>query len=289
MSSEALLPEPLGSYPLLLFVPAVLLASALFDRGSGFLATVASALLAAVFFLPRSLSAAAPPLVAFLTTGFCIAAITEALRSASERLAKAKAYSEVLLQELGHRTKNDLATVVSMLRLQARGDPNPAVQAALHSAIGRVEVISKVHDRLNVANPGDGKIHLAPYIQTLCGSNGDLQRGVRPIAIRVRCDDVSLPATCAANVGLIVNELVTNAFKYAFPNDQPGAVDVDIRAQGRNLEIIVKDDGAGCPGDAKGGIGTRLINLLAAQMKGSMTRSPLPKGCEVRVVVAQDG
>lgn len=56
-------PEPLGSYPLLLFIPAVLLASALFDRGSGFLATIASALLAAVFFLPRSLSAAAPPLL----------------------------------------------------------------------------------------------------------------------------------------------------------------------------------------------------------------------------------
>lgn len=144
--------------------------------------------------------------------------------------------------------------------------------------------MSKLHDRLHEANRGDGKIHLAPY--TLCGSIGDLQRGVRPIAIRVRCDDVSLLGTCAANVGLIVNELVTNAFKYAFPNDQPGAVDVDIRAQGRNLEIIVKDDGAGCPGDAKGGIGTRLINLLAAQMKGSMTRSPLPKGCEVRVVVA---
>lgn len=74
-----------------------------------------------------------------------------------------------------------------------------------------------------------------------------------------------------------MNELVTNAFKYTFPNDQPGAVDVEIPAQGRNLEIIVKDDGAGCPGDAKGGIGTRLINLLAAQMKGSMTRSPLPR------------
>lgn len=147
-----------------------------------------------------------------------------------------------------------------MLRLQARGDPNPAVQAALHSAIGRVEVISKVHDTLHVANRDDGKIHLAPYIQTLCGSIGDLQRGVRPIAIRVRCDDVSPPATCAANVGLIVNELVTNAFKYAFPDDQPGTVDVDIRARGRNLEIVVKDDGAGCPADAKGGIGTRLIS-----------------------------
>ncbi|BBB97253.1 MULTISPECIES: sensor histidine kinase [Bradyrhizobium] len=282
-----LAPEPLGAYPLLLFVPAVFLASVLFDRGSGFLATIASAVLASVFFLPRSAAAAAPPLIVFILTGFGLAGITEALRSTTESLAKAKVYSDVLLQELAHRTKNDLTTIVSMLRLQARADVNPEVQAALHAAIGRVEVIAKVHDRLHSMG-GDGKILLGPYIETLCGSLGDLQRGVRPIAVRVRCDEISLASVQAANIGLIVNELVTNAFKYAFPNERAGAIDVDVKADERRLSIVVKDDGVGCPSEAKTGMGSRLIKLLAAQMKGSVSRSPLPNGCEVKVVLARD-
>jgi len=82
----------------------------------------------------------------------------------------------------------------------------------------------------------------------------------------------------AASIGLIVNELVTNCFKYAFPESRRGAVEVDVRTKDDRIIVTVQDDGVGCPAEIKSGLGTRLISLLASQMKGTVTRRPLPGG-----------
>jgi two-component sensor histidine kinase len=87
------------------------------------------------------------------------------------------------------------------------------------------------------------------------------------------------------SVGLIVNELVTNAFKYAFPDDRGGTVLVAAARMGDQIEISVTDDGIGCPHDPKQGLGSRLVRLLAAQMKGSMSRPPVERGCRVCVTL----
>jgi two-component sensor histidine kinase len=285
-SAKFLLFDALDSYPLLLFVPAVFLASVIFDRGSGVLATVASAVIAAGYFMSPPATSAIVPLTVFLITGLVIAAVTETLRKTLVKLSQAKSYGDVLLQELAHRTRNDLATIISILRLQARSDSNPVAQAAIASAVARVEVVAKVHDRLRV---GDSDlVDLAPYAERLCGSLADFHRGVRPIAIQVHCDSMSVKSSQAGSIGLIVNELVTNAFKHAFPEGRTGTVDVNIRGIDGKVMITVRDDGIGCPSEAKSGLGTRLINLLTAQMNGSMTRAPLPRGCEVQVVVSVD-
>ncbi|MGX1150724.1 ATP-binding protein [Bradyrhizobium ottawaense] len=92
----------------------------------------------------------------------------------------------------------------------------------------------------------------------------------------------------AASIGLIVNELVTNCFKYAFPERRSGAVQVDVRARNGHVLVTVQDDGAGCPAEVKSGLGTRLVSLLATQMKGTVVRRPLPQGCEVQVSLALD-
>lgn len=151
-SAKLLHSDALESDSLLLFVPAVFLASVIFDRGSSVVATVASAILAAVYFVRSSASSAIPSLGVFVLTGLFIAAVTETLRETLEKLSKAKAYGDILLQELAHRTRNDLATIMSILRLQARSDSNPAVQAAIASAAARVEVVAKVHDRLSAGS-----------------------------------------------------------------------------------------------------------------------------------------
>jgi two-component sensor histidine kinase len=282
--AKLLLDDQLRPYPLLLFIPAIFLASVIFDRGSGFLATGASAALAARYFMPSPLSAEILPLLIFLVSGLCIAAVTEALRKTLEKHSEAKAYADVLMMELAHRTRNDLATIMSILRLQARSDPNPAVQAAITSALARIEVVAKVHDRLRETSV-DSTVDLAAYLEALCGSLADFHRGVRPIAIRVSCGEIAVKSSQAASIGLIVNELVTNAFKYAFPEGRAGTVEVDVRTTNEKVVITVRDNGIGCPDEAQSGLGTRLINLMTAQMKGSMTRTPLAQGCEVQVVV----
>ena len=85
-----------------------------------------------------------------------------------------------------------------------------------------------------------------------------------------------------------MNELTTNAFKYAFPGDRARLVEVAVRAKRPHLTITVTDDGVGCPNEINDGLGTRLIRMLTAQMKAEMTRVSLPKGCQVQVVVALD-
>ncbi|WP_407187678.1 sensor histidine kinase [Bradyrhizobium centrosematis] len=285
--ARVMLDDHLRSYPFLLFIPAIFLSSVLFDRGCGIAATAAGAVLAIAYFMPRPPSSAVIPLVLFILTGICIAAVTELLRGTLRKLSEANRYSEVLLQELAHRTRNDLATIVSVLRLQARSATDPAVQTALASAVSRVDVVAKVHDRLR-DTADSSRIDLAPYIEALCGSLADFHRGVRTISIGVRCENIEVRTSQAASIGLIVNELVTNCFKYAFPEGRRGAVDVDVRAKGDRIHVTVQDDGVGCPTEVKSGLGTRLISLLASQMKGTVTRRPLPEGCEVQVSLARD-
>jgi len=113
--ARLLLEDRLGAYPFLLFIPAILLASVIFDRGSGILATAAGAALAAGYLMRGPASSEAIPLALFMVTGLCIAAVTELLRTTLRNLAEAKRFTEVLLQELAHRTRNDLATIVSIL------------------------------------------------------------------------------------------------------------------------------------------------------------------------------
>ena len=98
--ARVMLDDHLRSYPVLLFIPAIFLSSVLFDRGSGIVATVAGAALAAVYFIPGPPSSAAIPLVLFVLTGICIAAVIELLRHTLQKLAEATRYSEVLLHEL---------------------------------------------------------------------------------------------------------------------------------------------------------------------------------------------
>ncbi|MGX1167078.1 two-component sensor histidine kinase [Bradyrhizobium sp. USDA 372] len=284
--ARVMLDDHLRSYPVLLFIPAIFLSSVLFDRGSGLVATTASTVLAAVYLVPGPPSSAAIPLVLFVLTGICISAVTELLRHTLRKLSEAKLYSEVLLQELAHRTRNDLATIMSILRLQARSESDPAVQMAIASAVSRVDVVAKVHDRLR-DTADSSRIALAPYIQSLCGSLADFHRGVRAITIGVRCDHIEVRSSQAASIGLIVNELVTNCFKYAFPEGRSGAVQVDVRARNGHV-LVTQDDGAGCPAEVKSGLGTRLVSLLATQMKGTVVRRPLPQGCEVQVSLALD-
>ncbi len=280
---RAALEVPMQQSPLLLFVPAVFLCSLLFDRGSGFFATLLSAGIAAYFFMrPAGSFVFGFPGVIFITAfviiGFTIAAVTEALRKTIHRIDDAREHQALLRREMAHRVKNDLALISSAISLQARTSENDEVRKALEAANARVHVIAAAQALLR---PDEGgAVDLPSYIQNLCDGLGEVLRGIRPIAIRVHCTNVVLPGPVAASVGLIVNELVTNSLKYAYPEDKGGIVDVNVQPdEAEGLVVTVKDNGVGCDETASG-LGSRLVRLLAKQRGGAFTRVSSDIGCE---------
>jgi two-component sensor histidine kinase len=267
-----------------LFTPAVFLCVLVFDKRSGFFATALSTALAPYFIEPRESFTIGVvdilPLAIFVGIGITISVVTDALRQTVQKLAAAEQTKGLLLQEMAHRMKNDLAMVSSVLILQARGQREAAARTALETALARVNVIAMAQERLRGAEDG-GRVKISDYLETLCTGLGDLLRDVRPIAVRVRSEPCEVTSSEATSIGLIVNELVTNALKYAFPDGRGGIVDVELRRSEEEIIIRVWDDGIGCPEESPDGLGSRLIRLLAKQMDGAVWREPSDPGCQV--------
>lgn len=220
----------------------------------------------------------------FVVVGFTMAGTTEALRKTVEQLSRAEQGKSLLLDELAHRTKNDLAIIGSAITLQARASENDDVREALEAANARVQVVAAAQSRLRASQAGS-EIELNGYVQALCSGLGDMLRGIRPIAVRVHCPELCIPESTAVTVGLIVNELVTNSLKYAFPTDRGGIIDVNVTSRNAGgLAISVRDNGAGCPNDASG-MGTRLVRLLAKQRGGQFDRTSSEAGCDAVAII----
>jgi two-component sensor histidine kinase len=274
-----------GEYSFIFFIPPILAASVLFDRGSGFVATALSAALVGVLVDWRI---GALSHVAALTLFVCVSAfvviVGEGMRKALEKSAAAGEDLQLLLDEQGHRIKNDLAIASALIMLQARAQGDPTVRAALESAVARVHVLAKGYDHLR-PTARDQATDMQRYLGEVCWKLGESLRGVRPIAVEVEADRVEIRSQTATRLGLIVNELVTNALKHAFPDDRGGTVYVRLRRSGGELTLEVEDNGIGCPDAPTDGLGSRLVRLLVQQLRGQMTRAAAAAGCRVTIVI----
>jgi two-component sensor histidine kinase len=263
-----------------LLYPAIFLTALLFDRGSGFYAAVLSTLLIIIqgrYGLVSLNSSHWLPLSLFLLIGLGIAALTELLRKGWEKAVTAEKTQEVLCRELGHRTKNDFAMAASVLNLQARSQTNADVKGALGTAVGRLLTLSKAHERLSSLSHGT-KINMRDYVEAV---GQTLLEDAANVSLRTNCDEIELPPDRAVPVGLIVNELVTNAVKHAFRDQHDGLIRVSLRG-GDPLSLIVEDNGAGCP-DSSRGVGSHLVELLVAQLSGRMERNSAGDGCKISI------
>jgi two-component sensor histidine kinase len=278
-----------GFFGLFLLPPGIFIASLVFDRGSGFYATILSVALSVLILMRPGggfgpLSQHLVPLVLFVLIGLGVATVSEALRNALEKAVRAERAKDLALYELNHRIRNDLAMMASVLELQLRAQTDPAAKAAFRSAVGRIHVIANAHDHL-LPRDDQSSIDMKEYLTDCCRHLADALRDVRPIAVNVEADPVYLPSDKAVSVGLMVNELATNAFKYAFPDDRAGTITVRLRNKGgRELELIVEDDGKGCPEGAKEGLGSRIVRLLAQQLRGHVKIESAEPGC--RMIIA---
>lgn len=265
--------------------PAIFVSALLFNRGSGFFATALSAVLLYLHLKPDDglwLTADyTAALALFVAIALALAAISEGLRIGWERAVAAEKVKGLLLHELGHRIRNNLAMATSLLLLQARTEASAEARAALERASSRIRAVADAHDHLAPVQHED-RVDMRDYLVKLCGHLREHLGGVRPIALEVDADAAALRTDTAIAIGLIANELVTNALKHAFPDGRDGTVRVAFAA-GPPPALTVADDGIGCPPGKPDGHGSRLLQLLVRQVQGTIDWEPARPGCRVRV------
>jgi two-component sensor histidine kinase len=181
-----------------------------------------------------------------------------------------------LFNELNHRVKNNLAIASSILELQARTVPRE-VGDHLRKAVDRLHTIAEIHTALYRQNSTE-RADLAPYLQNLCERLSHTLFEDRRVRIHVDCPSVEAPVEQAVNIGLIVNELVTNAAKHAFPAGREGVIHVALSLEDDGLHLSVIDDGRGLPSlpeaVREGGLGLRLARSLAEGLGGKLQADP---------------
>ena len=206
----------------------------------------------------------------------------------TERKA-AEARQAGLFDELNHRVKNNLGMVSALLNMQARrGDGS--MRAELMKAVDRVQSIAEVHESL-YSRYHSGEVDFGAYLENLCQRLTKSLLADDRIQIRVEAQSASLGVDHAVPLGMVVNELVTNAVKHAYPAPDGGVVAVSFqRLEGRSV-LRIADGGRGLPEDIEGkagGLGLTLLRSLVQQVGGELTiHGPPGAVFEIRLVDAE--
>jgi len=197
-------------------------------------------------------------------------------RKRAEETTKASlAEKEVLLKEIHHRVKNNLQVISSLLYLQSKRIGDPETLDMFQDSQHRVRSMALVHERL-YQTEDLAQVNAAEYIQTLASYLfRSYQVRTGQIRLEVNVGDVALGIDTAVPCGLLINELVSNSLKHAFPNGREGMIFVDLNlTSDGNYLLAVSDDGVGLPDDSdpadNKSLGLQLVNALVGQLEGTI-------------------
>jgi len=217
-------------------------------------------------------------------------------KQAEETIKASLKEKEVLLREVYHRVKNNLQVIASLLNLQAASLKDPQITAMFRESQNRVKAMALVHEKLyqsqDLANV-DFKVYIQNLVLRLLRSYGVL---ADMIAVNIVVENVSLSLDTAIPCGLLINELVSNVLKHAFPRldrskDGKGELTIRLRPLGQDTyELIVRDNGIGMPPEADMAhpetFGLKLIAMLAKQLRGTL-ECRRNGGTEMRIVIRE--
>ncbi|HEX4114050.1 MAG TPA: histidine kinase dimerization/phosphoacceptor domain -containing protein, partial [Stellaceae bacterium] len=197
-----------------------------------------------------------------------------ALEREKEELLKQK---DLLLREMTHRVNNSLSIVANVLMLKAVTVQSEETRRHLHEAHERVLAIATVHEQLHPSSAYGEQVGVESYLTKLCDSlAASMIRDDQPITLRVEAAAGALTSDQAVSMGLIVTELVINAFKHAFPDGGDGAIVVRYESGTTNWRLSVSDNGVGISSSlveppAKRGLGSSIVEALTRQLNGRLT------------------
>jgi two-component system, sensor histidine kinase PdtaS len=179
-----------------------------------------------------------------------------ALRARDEALER----NQVLFREIHHRVKNNLQTVAALIRMQ------DGLSQSKHDLTGRISAMAAVHEHIYDQSNFD-RIEFSAYVRTLCDRLRAIHGGVATIDCVL--EPLTVTADQAMPLGLILNEVVANAFKHAFVDGRGGRITVQLEmADAQNARLTVQDDGVGIPSDRQSGLGSQLVTALTKQIRG---------------------
>jgi two-component sensor histidine kinase len=212
--------------------------------------------------------------------------VTEARQSARDKDALVLE-KNVLLQELNHRVANSLQIIASVLMQRVRRVQSEEARGYLRDAHHRVMTVATLQRQL--AATSTAEVALRPYFTELCASIGaSMIADPELLTLTVEVDDSVTTADRSVSLGLIVTELVINSLKHAFLDDgAKGKIAVRFQSSSEGWSLVVTDDGIGPPGDhrpVEPGLGTGIVNALAAQLSATVAMNPGNPGTIVSIV-----
>ena len=200
--------------------------------------------------------------------------ITDWRRIEAEREASLRE-RELMVREINHRVKNNLQVVISLLRLQANRNPDPKLRDEFEEACGRVNTITEIHARLFDGEEVGG-LDFGAYLRQLCDRLDASLLRTQPmdVTIRVEAEPIQIDLDRAVPLGLIANELVTNAIKHGLADTEGGLVQVHFAREGDLYRLTIEDNGPGL-GEGAGaaltqGLGMQLVNGFVRRLQGRL-------------------
>lgn len=207
--------------------------------------------------------------------------LTELRRLEAER-AQALARAEHLLRELGHRVMNGFAAISAILAMEGRASA-PEGRAALARVQGRVQALASLYRLLDGAPDAD-RLEVSGYLRGIVGSFRDSLAAPEGVAVEAELSPLWLSTRAAVPLGLVLNELLTNAVKHAF-DGAPGTIRVSLSEGEGARRLCVADDGRGmAEGEGSAGIGRSLIAAFVGELGGELSTETGPAGTAVTVV-----
>lgn len=190
---------------------------------------------------------------------------------------------EVLLKEIHHRVKNNLQIVSSLLKLQAGTIDDPEVLKPFTDSYNRVRSMALIHEKLYQSNDL-ARVQTVEYLRNLTANLfKSYTATTNPIQLDLQLDDIDLNIDTAIPCGLIITELLSNALKYAFPDNRAGTVSLEFRDLGDRLRLSVCDNGVGLPDDfdldESESLGLQLVTSLTEQLHGELHIQSEPRTC----------
>lgn len=207
-------------------------------------------------------------------------------KEAEEEIRRQLEEKETIITEVNHRIKNNFAAVESLMQLQLESVENPEAISALQDALSRVQSMRVLYDKLLISETQE-ELRTRDYLETLIHSIAATFPERGKISINTRIEDFPLPSRLIFNLGIIINELMTNSMKYAFPDREKGNITVSLERHGKHATIIVQDNGIGLPEgfdpQKSQGFGLMLVSMLSSRHEAGFTmESRNGTRCELR-------